>query len=104
LLSANYSTSSVVNDLLKEQNDSLKRVIVKAVNIMKQSVSQSEANMKAQLRESENNLKQIVNNSESTIKIGINNLEEHVDDKFEETAKKLKIMSEEMEDDSSSAE
>ncbi|MBC7390956.1 MAG: hypothetical protein H7329_17240 [Opitutaceae bacterium] len=103
LLSANFSSTSIVNDLLKEQNDSLKRVIVKAVNIMKQSVSQSEANMKAQLKESETNLKHLVNNSQSTLKIDINNLEEHVDDKFEETAKKLQIMSEEIEEDSSSS-
>jgi hypothetical protein len=98
LLSANYSTSSVVNDLLKEQNDSLKRILVKTVNILKTSISNSESNMKNQMKESENNFKQIVSSTETSLKIEINNLEDHVDDKFDETAKKLNNIA----DDSSS--
>jgi hypothetical protein len=100
LLSANYSTSSVVNDLLKEQNDSLTKILVKAVNVIKQSIAVSESNTKNQLKEIDASFKHQLTTTESSMKIEFNNLEEHVDEKFEEVDKKIG----EMEEDSSSSE
>ena len=104
LLSASYSNSSIMNDLLEEQNDSLKRMLVKTVNILKQTINASELDVKTQLKESETAMKQLISKTETNLKIDINNLEEHVDDKFDENDKLLKALQEETEDDSTSSE
>ncbi len=107
LLSANYSTSSVVNDLLKEQNDSLSKVLVKMVNTLKQSIANSENNTRNQIKESEASFRQQLSTVEASVKIEFNNLEEHVDESFEEVDKKFAQVNkkiESLEEDTSSSE
>lgn len=89
LLSANYSTSSVINDLLREQNDSLKRMLTYTIGTMKQSIAIAENNMKEQIKSSEASFRHQLSTTESTLKIEMNNLEERIEDGFEETKKKI---------------
>lgn len=89
LLSANYSTSNVINDLLREQNDSLKRMLTSTIVTMKQSIAITENNVKEQIKSTEASFKHQLTTTESALKIEMNNLEEKIDDGFEETKKQL---------------
>jgi len=89
LLSANYSTSNVINDLLKEQNDSLKRMLTYTISALKQSIAVSENNMKEHMKSSEAVFTRHLSTTESAHKIEMNNLEEKIEDGFEETKKQI---------------
>jgi len=89
LLSANYTTSSVINDLLKEQNDSLKRMLTYTITALKQSIAVSENNMKEQVKSSEALFSRHLTTTESALKIEMNNLEERIEDGFEETKRQI---------------